>query len=204
MPVNREFFTVKMEDAYKKYRFSAISIKKETADRFRKFSREISGSHSKTLETMLNFFKWNGLSPNDNVGVKTDTTKKRINALIAIVRNIEKEQTLPIKAMLDILFQEASQMENPDGNKEEEVGFDFGSPAIFNRDTELEHYQNRYGEMQWQLSQYKNKIQELLERLTYIKGTFGKGYYKLDMDYNELENFKKELDYVHHHHPTKS
>lgn len=190
-----------MEGHYQKYRFSAISIKKEIAARFRKFSREVSQSHTETLEAMLNFFEWNSLSPKDNLGVKSDGTKKRINALIAIVRNIEKQQTLPTKAMLDTLFQEMSQMED---EEELEENFDFGAPEAFIRDKELEHYRNRYEEMQQQLSRYKNRVQELLEQMTYVKGTFGKGHYKLDMDKNEFEDFKKELQDVHHRHRTES
>jgi len=40
---------------------------------------------------MLNFFDWNDLSPTDSLGVKNERTNKRINALIAIVKNIEKK-----------------------------------------------------------------------------------------------------------------
>src|SRR5690606_7288648 len=98
-------------------------------------------------------------------------------------------------------FQEMSQMED---EEELEENFDFGTPEVFTWDKELEHYRNRYEEMQQQLSQYKNRVQELLEQLTYVKGTFGKGHYKLDMDKNELENFKKDLQDVHHHHRTES
>src|SRR5690606_25670852 len=130
---------------------------KEVAVRFRKFSREVSRSHTETLEDMLNFFEWNSLSPKENLGVKSDGTKKRINALIAIVRNIEKQQTLPTKAMLDTLFQELSQLEN-DEEGEPEEDFDFGTPEAFTRDTELEHYRTRYEDMQQQLSRYKNQM----------------------------------------------
>src|SRR5690606_3739211 len=187
------------------YGFSGINVKKDIAERFRTFSKEISKSHSETLQPMLNFFKWNNLDPNDNLGIKTDDTKKRINALIAIVRNIEKQQTLPTKAMLDILFQEVSQMDSHSKQwKEQEASFDFGTPELLTRDSELEHYRNRYEEMQKELSHYKNRVEDLLRQLNYIKGTFGKGYHKLDMDKNELENFKKSLNHVHHHYPSKS
>lgn len=182
------------------YGFSGINVKKDVADRFRAFSKEVSKSHSETLEAMLNFFKWNNIGPNDNLGVKGNDTKKRINALIAIVRNIEKQQTLPTKAMLDTLFREIAQAEQGEAAKGE---FDFGTPETLTRDAELEHYQNRYEEMRQQLSVYKNGMEMLLDRLYHIKTTFGKDYHKLDMDRNELENFKTNLDHVHHHHRTK-
>lgn len=190
-----------MEDAYQKYRFSAISIKKEVAARFREFSRQVSDSHTRTLEAVMNFFEWNDLSPNDDLGINNNRTNKRINAVIAILKNIEKQQTLPTKAMLDTLFQEMTKIED---KEEPEDDFDFGSPEPFTQDRELEHYRNRYGEMQQQLGQYKNQVQGLLEQLTYVKGTFGKGYYKLDMDKIEFGKFKKEIENVHHHHRTEN
>lgn len=183
------------------YGFSGINVKKDVAERFRTFSKDVSKSHSETLEAMLNFFKWNNLDPNDNLGIKTDDTKKRINALIAIVRNIEKQQTLPTKAMLDTLFQEIAQTEQ---QETEEETFDFGTTEALTRDTELEHYRKRYEEMQQQLSRYKNAMETLWNRLQHIKGTFGKGYHKLDMNKDELENFKLNLEHVHHHHRSKS
>ncbi|OWW23534.1 hypothetical protein B4Q04_20265 [Zobellia sp. OII3] len=179
-----------MEDSYKKYHFSAINIKKGVAVRFRNFSRMVSASHTRTLETVMNFFEWNDLSPNDDLGIKNNRTNKRINAVIAILKNIEKHQTLPTKAMLDTLFQEISNMESIEDKEED---FDFGSLEPLSRDTELQQYRNRYEEMQEQLGTYRNRIQDFLEKLTYVKGTFIKGHYKLDMDKNEFEKFKREL-----------
>src|SRR5690606_11546377 len=101
-----------------RYSFSGINIKKEVAVRFRTFSRLVSNSHTTTLETVMNFFEWNDLSPNDNLGLKNNRTNKRINAVIAILKNIEKHQTLPTKAMLDSLFQEMAEMEG-EGDIEE-------------------------------------------------------------------------------------
>ncbi|WP_417887828.1 BfmA/BtgA family mobilization protein [Zunongwangia sp.] len=183
------------------YGFSGINIKKDIAKRFRAFSKDISKSHSETLEAMLNFFKWNNLDPNDNLIVKTDATKKRINALIAIVRNIKKQQTLPTKAMLDTLFQEINKV---DKEEKEVERFDFGTPETLSQDTELEHYKKRYDQMQQELSTYRNNTKNLLKHLTYVKGTFGKGYYKLDMKKDELEKLQKELNNVHHHHCSES
>src|SRR5690606_38451480 len=185
--------------------FKNLSIKSSVADRFRKFCKKLSRSQSMTLLGMMEFFEVNELSPDDRLGntlsgLKSQM-KRRFNALIAIVRNIEKQQTLPTKAMLDTLFQEMSQAEDEDIEEED---FDFGTPEAFTRDKELEHYRTRYEEMQQQLSRYKNQGQELLEQMTYVKGTFGKGHYKLDMDKKEFENLKKEMQNVYHHHRTES
>ena len=187
------------ESIYQKYRFSAISIKKKTAVRFRAFSRLVSDSHTRTLEMVMDFFERNDLSPNDDLGIKNNRTNKRINAVIAILKNIEKQQTLPTKVMLDTLFQEMSQVED----QEKEESFDFETPESFSRDKELEHYQNRYEEMRQELGQYKSRVQNVMEQMTYVKGTFGKGHFKLNMGKDEFEKLKKELHDVHHHHRTE-
>ena len=88
--------------------------------RFRNFSRLVSDSHTHTLERVMDFFEWNDLSPNDDLGINNNRTNKRINAVIAILKNIEKHQTLPTKAMLDTLFQVISNMEDTE-EKEEKV-----------------------------------------------------------------------------------
>mgnify|MGYP003678868731 FL=1 len=190
MALKRHNFTAIMEESYQKYRFSAINIKKEVAERFRSFSRLVSDSHTQTLETVMNFFEWNDLSPNDDLGIKNNRTNKRINALIAILKNIEKQQTLPTKVMLETLFQEVTNVEDSEGK---EGHLDLASPEPFSRDTELEHYRNRYEEMQLQLGTYRNRILELLDQMTLVKGTFGKVYYKLNMDQNAFEQFKNGL-----------
>ncbi len=62
-----------------------------------------------TLLLMLDFFEKNGLSPEDELKTNLKATenlfKKRINALIAIIKDIEKTQTKPTLAMLQLLFE---------------------------------------------------------------------------------------------------
>lgn len=189
--LNQINFCSKMKN-YSTYGFACINVKKDISRRFRVFSKEVAKSHSETLEAMLNFFKWNNLSPNDDLGVKADDTKKRINALIAIIKNIEKNQTLPTKTMMDSLFEEVS---NSDGGSGE-VEANFSRPEIVSRDSELEHYQGRYEEMRQELSGYKNRVGELFDRLQFVKGAFSKGYFKLEMSEKDLEKFKKSLEDV--------
>ncbi len=187
--------------------FYTIRFKRATAKRFKAFSKKVASSYSETMEHIIDFFEWHGFLPSErfekSVGQELIRNRKRTEAAIAIIKDIEKQQTLPTKAMLDTLFQELSQVEN-DEEGELEENFDFGTPEAFTRDTELEHYRNRYEAMQQQLSLYKNRVQKLLEQLIYVKGTFGKGHYKLDMDKKEFENLKKEMQNVHYHHRTES
>lgn len=61
------------------------------------------------MATMLDFFLYNEISPKEKLGPTGRTIeasiKKRINAVIAILRDVEKSQTKPTAAMLASLFQ---------------------------------------------------------------------------------------------------
>lgn len=89
--------------------FIGIRFKKETAKLFQEFSRTHFKSHTEALETMLNFFFYNEISPKEKLGPTGRTIeasiKKRINAVIAIMRDMEKTQTKPTVAMIESLFQ---------------------------------------------------------------------------------------------------
>lgn len=70
-----------------------------------------------TLLLMLQFFEENGISPEDDLKPNFKETenlfKKRINALIAIIKDIEKTQTKPTLAMLQLLFEAAATEKKP-------------------------------------------------------------------------------------------
>ncbi|WP_339893755.1 BfmA/BtgA family mobilization protein [uncultured Algibacter sp.] len=97
-----------MDKGYEKERFESLSIKSSVVKRFRKYSKSISKSNSMTLLSMMEFFDQNELSPEDDLKpglMETENRiKKRINALVAIIKNIEKNQTKPTMAMLQSLF----------------------------------------------------------------------------------------------------
>jgi hypothetical protein len=112
---NQQIFQVKMDKNYQKERFESLSIKSSVVKKFRDYSKSISKSNSMTLLLMMEFFERNELSPEDDLKpglvetekglVETENRiKKRINALIAIVKDIEKNQTKPTLAMLQSLF----------------------------------------------------------------------------------------------------
>ncbi|MAX70915.1 MAG: hypothetical protein CMC76_07395 [Flavobacteriaceae bacterium] len=176
----------------KKYSFSAISIKPKVAIRFRKFSKKITRSHTDTLEAMMNFFDLNELSPNEFLGANMKTLenslKKRINALVAIIRDIEKNQTKPTNAMLELLFQE-----NPDVKEPQEEFFEFEQQELITENEELNHYRNRYEEVQQQFHSVKHDLEKIIDKTTYVKSSFGKGYLKLDLSKDEFETIKQKL-----------
>lgn len=174
----------------KKYSFSAISIKPKVATRFRKFSKNIVRSHTDTLEIMMNFFDFNELSPNESLGTNMRTLenslKKRINALVAIIRDIEKSQTKPTNAMLELLFQ-------TEVKEHEEESFEFEQQELISENEELNHYRNRYEEVQQQFHSIKYNLEKIIDKTTYVKGSFGGGYLKLDLSKDEFEKIKQNL-----------
>lgn len=89
--------------------FIGIRFKKETAKRFQEFSRTHFKTHTEAMTTMLDFFFYNEISPKENLGPTGRTIEakllKRINAVIAIMRDVEKTQTKPTVAMLQSLFE---------------------------------------------------------------------------------------------------
>ena len=104
-----------MDKGYEKERFESLSIKKSVAKRFKKYCRRISKSQSMTLLLMLEFFEANGISPMESLGPNLMASEirimKRINAVIAIMRDMEKTQTKPTAAMILSLFEESASKE---------------------------------------------------------------------------------------------
>ena len=97
-----------MDKGFEKERFEKLGIKVSVANRFRKFCKRMSKSQSMTLLLMIDFFEENGISPNETLGPNMQTLeseiKKRINAVIAIIKDIEKNHDKPTTAMLESLF----------------------------------------------------------------------------------------------------
>ncbi|WP_298310244.1 BfmA/BtgA family mobilization protein [uncultured Aquimarina sp.] len=104
-----------MDEGYEKERFEKLGIKTSVAERFRVFSKKMNKSQSMTLLLMIDFFEENGISPHESIGPNMQTLehkislliKKRINGVIAIMKDIEKTQTKPTAAMIQSLFVEA-------------------------------------------------------------------------------------------------
>jgi hypothetical protein len=97
--------------------FIGIRFKKKTAKRFQEFSRTHFKSHTEAMATMLDFFFYNEISPKEKLGPTGRTIeanlKKRINAVIAIMRDMEKTQTKPTVAMIASLFQTETSTKKP-------------------------------------------------------------------------------------------
>jgi hypothetical protein len=111
------FLLKRMDRGFEKERFETLKIKESVAMKFRRFCKKMSKSQSMALLLMLDFFEDNGISPNESIGPKMQTLetliKKRINGVIAIMKDIEKNQTKPTVAMMQSLFEELEPNKKP-------------------------------------------------------------------------------------------
>ena len=88
-----------------------IRFKKKIAERFQQFSKTHYKTHTDAMAGMLDFFFYNEISPKENFGPTgrriENILKKRINAVIAIVKDMEKNKANPTLAILEALMEAA-------------------------------------------------------------------------------------------------
>ena len=110
-----------MDKGYEKETFAGLRIKISVALKFRSFSKRQGKSHSMTLLAMVEFFDHNGISPDERMHETIASLKylikRRFNAMVAIMRSIEKEQTLPTVSMIQALFQQELESEEGEEGK---------------------------------------------------------------------------------------
>lgn len=178
-----------MDEGYEKEKFETFKLKASVAKKFRKFCKKNIKSQSMTLLDMIDFFEVNEVSPNDRLG-ETITSlkhqiKKRFNAVVAIIKNIEKTHHKPTTAILQTLFEETSNIE-----KEEET-FDFETPTLITENEELTYYRKEYYKIQENYNALKYDVKDIIKKTKYIKSNFGTGYFRLEITKEEFEQLKK-------------
>ena len=157
-------------------------------------------SYSECLESTMDFFEWHGLDPNKKFSKsiiqeilknreRTETSIKRNEATIAIIRDIEINQTKPNNAMLLALFGEDAKTKKP-LRKEKKL-----TEKKTESSTEIEVTvpKIRYERLAEKLEKIKQEYSHVLDKVELVKGSFGKTYFKLDLSPSELEKFKRTL-----------
>ena len=179
--------------------FSNIRFKKRTAQRFQEFSRRFFKTHTEALQTMLDFFFYNEISPKENLGPTARTIeqnmKKRYNALIAIIRDVEKHQTQPTAAMMQLLFEHTPQKKTQPAlvtsrSKERPQKDD----AFFASAFEAIELQKENTTLKQQLGRTRNELSDLLNRVQLIKNSFGKNKLQLNMGLEEFQTLKSSFN----------
>jgi hypothetical protein len=178
----------------KKSDFSAISINRIVAGRYREFSKKISNSHTLTLEMMMDFFDGAKISPKNKylmnrIGFE-HRLNKRFDYIEELLRNWEKNSSIPkIHDMLKKIFDFAEKEEN---SRQESLKLE---KEMFEKSIEKDRvtqYDNYMLKEDW--GKERNKVLKLLNQLKLEKPRFGKAFYKLNVEEGDLESLKQELN----------
>lgn len=188
-------------EKFSKYEFSGINIKRVTAMKFRTLSKSLGMSNTETLSAMLDFFEIHQLSPMDSIDGSLSAIeiriKRRIGNAIAIIRDIEKSQTLPTVAMLQSLFDQQFEPDNDDGDLDED--FEFIEKKFENLENTEEWIEEttvpkiRYERLEEKIEALKADFGYVLEQVKEVRASFGKNYLKLELSLDELEKYKRAI-----------
>ncbi len=182
------------EKGAKKYVYYNVSIKPRVAEEFRKFSKALKKPNSEVLEAMIYFFREHHLSPFEKLPTPLERTEKainkRINALIAILKNMETHKLTPTHLMLEMIVEDFK-------------GDTKGKPLLLEKSLEEikkkqeeekidEHtyYQERY----FQTQQKMLAMKRMLQQAKLVTPTFGKEYVRIEITKEQWEKFMKESD----------
>lgn len=175
--------------------YNTIRLQVKTIERYKGFSRKMTRSYSETLEIMMDFFEWHGISPfkrfAKQISAEEEKTRKRIDAVIAIIKNIEKYQTKPTNAMLLSLFEEKAGQETPPELVEKKfMGSGFQEQGIENGTVS----KTQYDRLEHKLNAMRQDFGYVLNKAKPVKSSFGKDYVRLELTEEELITFRKTLN----------
>ena len=176
------------------YKYLALNLKASVVKRFRSFAKKMAGSQSEALEKMIDFFEWHGFKPNDrfvdSILEEIRKNRKRTEANIAILRDIEITQTKPNNAMLLSLFGESIRQEKPIKREKKLIKKDSQEKK---KEIEITVPKIRYERLADKLNLTVRDYQKVLDCAKVVKKGFGKAYLKLEITENELEKYRQRL-----------
>jgi hypothetical protein len=188
-----------MDRGYEKEMFAGLRIKISVAMKFRSFSKRQGKSHSMTLLAMVEFFDHNGISPDERMHETIASLKylikRRFNAMVAIMRSIEKEQTLPTVSMIQALFQQ--ELESEEG-EEWEGDFEFFEKQLTEINTELLDRETTvpkivHERLKEQLEELKEDFGHVLDHVSVAKNRFGKDHLRVNLKPGAIEQYRTKL-----------
>ena len=177
--------------------YSNITVNKETATRFRSYSKKFNKSNSEVLDGMVQYFKENNLDPfGEGAKVILESIKKlerqmmkKFDRLIAIIKNMEKTSIRPTYEMMLILY-EAYVKDGRKPRREpvqlQEERMDFLEPRKTVPKTE-------HDRMLQEFNEYKKYCNEILNSVEKVKPMMGKPYLKINMGIGDFESLKYQL-----------
>lgn len=173
--------------------FSNIRFKKKTAKRFQEFSRRFFKTHTEALQTMLDFFLYNEISPKESLGPNARTLenliKKRFNGLAAMMKDMEKHGVNPTKAMMELLFEHTPTKNKPSNSDRLESDRNtVKDDAFFKTAFDAIELQKENTVLKQHLNQTQSQFLETLEKVQFVKSSFSKTKLQLNMAVEEYES----------------
>ena len=177
--------------------YSNITVKKETAKRFRTFSKMFNKSHSEVLDGMIHYVKENNLDPfgkgtkiiHDSIKKMERQMMKKFDRLIAIIKNMEKTSIRPTYEMVLILYEayvKDGRKPRPEPVKIQEERKDFLEPRNTVPKTEHDRILQEF-------IKYKKHCNEILTNVEKVEPLMGKPYLKINMGIGDFESLKYQL-----------
>lgn len=178
----------------KKSDFSAISINRVVAGRYREFSKKISKSHTMTLELMMDFFEGAKISPKNkylmNYMGYVHYMTKRFDYIEELLRNWEKNSSIPkIHDMLKKVF-DFAEREEKSRRKDLELQQKIYDRSL--RRDKVTQYDNYMLKENWKNE--RKRVLKVLNQITLEKPRFGKSYYKVEIEESDLESIRQDLN----------
>ena len=143
---------------------------------------------------MLDFFEWHGFSPFETKERsflrELLKNRKRTEAVIAIIKDIEKNHDKPTTAMLQLLFQGVVEKEEP--IRKERLFKE--KPTHNNKQTETTVSKIVHERTEFKLEDVRQGFGYVLDHVEVVKNRFGKDYLKLELSQQEFLRIKRELE----------
>jgi len=178
------------------YKYLALNLKASVVKRFRSFAKKIAGSQSEALEKMIDFFEWHGFKPNDrfadSILEEIRKNRKRTEANIAILRDIEVTQTKPSNIMLLSLFGENLKQQEPVRREKKFME----KPKPPQKEIDITVPKIRYERLQDEMKGLSQDFHYILGKARLVKSSFGKPYLKLEITRSELARYKRKASKI--------
>ena len=128
------------------------------------------------------------------IGREIIKNRKRTDAVIAIIRDIEKNQTLPTIGMMQALFNQ--ELDN-DGEEDDflEDMIEKNPPKPYPKyEGEVVVPRIKYEHLEEKAASLQTDLKDILDKVKVVKGSFGKSYLKLEITEGRLERYKLEAN----------
>ena len=183
--------------------FRTIRVKTGTAAHFREFSKHLFKTHTEALQTMLDFFFYNEISPKERFGPTGRTLenliKKRFSAMAAIMKELDKHGITPTRAMMELLFEHApqqnKQQKSSSSNKQ---NMPVKDDAFFKLAFESIEMQKQNTILRQNLDKIRQRFIETLDKVEINKSRFGQTKLQLNMTLEEYNNLESTLKQSRH------